>query len=396
MPKRLGALAAGVSLVAAAAIAAPAAAATNDPLRPQQWGLDQIKAEDAWATSTGSGAVVAVVDTGVDLTHPDLKGNLVPGATFIECNPSCGNGDWRGPNGVADADDEHGTHVSGIIAAVTNNGVGVAGTAPDAKVMPIKALEAGSGAFEDIANGIRYGVDHGADVVNLSLGAMPGVQALTLTGVESTVTDAIAYANSKGVLVVAAAGNESFPVCDTPSFENGALCVTATTRDETPAYYSNGAIKPDMFAVAAPGGAGLVSCEDDIVSTVPLGKGSASCGQSDYDYYAGTSMATPHVAGVAALLAAQGRTLDNIKSALIDTARTPGVGTGAYTSAYGSGIVDAAAATAYQGAAATTATKTKGGKSGKTTKGTKRTQRQSAKSTTTTTSAMTTTGPRAV
>jgi serine protease len=365
-PKRLGALAAGVSLIAAAAIAAPAAAATNDPLRAQQWGLDQIRAEDAWASSTGSGAVVAVVDSGVDLNHPDLKANLVPGATFIGCNPSCGNGDWKGPDGVGQDNDTHGTHVSGIIAAVTNNGIGVAGTAPDAKIMPIKALEDGSGAFEDIANGIRYAADHGADVVNLSLGAMPGVQALTITGVESTVTDAIAYANSKGVLVVAAAGNESFPVCDTPSFENGALCVTATTRDETPAWYSNGALKSDMFAVAAPGGAGLVFCEDDIVSTVPQGKGSAACGQSDYDYYAGTSMATPYVSGVGALLAAQGRTLDNIKSALIDTARTPGAGTGVYTTSYGHGIVDAAAATAYQGAAAApTVTKTKGGKGGK-------------------------------
>jgi serine protease len=231
--------------------------------------------------------------------------------------------------------------------------------------MPIKALEEGSGSFEDIANGIRYAVDHGANVVNLSLGALPGVQALTITGVEATVTEAIAYANDNGVLVVAAAGNESVPVCSSPSFDDGALCVTATDRQEAPAYYSNGSIKPDMFAVAAPGGAGLVFCEDDIVSTVPLGTGSDACGQSDYDYYAGTSMATPHVAGVGALLFAQGRTLDNIKSALIDTARTPGAGTGAYTTSYGHGIVDAAAAAAYEGAAVTPTTKGKGKSNGK-------------------------------
>ena len=364
---RLGALAGGISLLAAAAVAAPATAATNDPLRAEQWGLDQIKAEQAWTATDGTGAVVAVVDSGVDLNHPDLKANLVPGATFIECNPSCGNGDWKGPDGVAQDNDTHGTHVSGIIAAVANNGVGVAGTAPGAKIMPIKALEDGSGSFEDIANGIRYAVDHGADVINMSIGAVPGAQALTITGVESTVTDAIAYANEQGVLVVAAAGNESVPVCDTPSFENGALCVTSTTRDETPSWFSNGAVKPDMFAVAAPGGAGLVFCEDDIVSTVPQGTGSAACGQSDYDYYAGTSMATPHVAGVGALLFAQGRTLDNVKSALIDTARTPGAGTGVYTTSYGYGIVDAAAATAYQGAGAVAPAMTKGGgKGGKT------------------------------
>jgi serine protease len=93
---------------------------------------------------------------------------------------------------------------------------------------------------------------------------------------------------------------------------------------------------------------------------VPLGHGSEACGESDYDYYAGTSMATPHVAGVAALLFAQGRSLDNVKSALIDTARTPGAGTGVYTTSYGHGIVDADAATSYAGAATTTTTKGKG------------------------------------
>ena len=363
---RLGALLGGLTL-AAAAVAAPVAAATNDPLREQQWGLDQIKAEEAWAATTGAGTVVAVVDSGVDLNHPDLRGNLVAGATFSGCKQGqspCGNGDWRGPDGVGNDGDEHGTHVSGIVAAVTDNGIGVAGTAPDAKVMPIKALEEGSGAFEDIAAGITYAVDHGADVVNLSLGAIPGAQALTLTGLDTTVTEAIAYANDNGVLVVAAAGNESVPVCDTPSFEDGALCVTSTDRNELPSWFSNGAIKPDLFAVAAPGGAGLVFCEDDIVSTVPQGTGSEACGESDYDYYAGTSMATPHVAGVAALLFAQGRTLDNVKSALIDTARTPGVGTGLWTTSYGHGIVDAAAASAYEGAAAPT-TKGKRGRGAK-------------------------------
>ena len=359
--RHVAALAAGLGLLAAATVTVPANAATDDPLRAQQWGLDQVHAEEAWSASTGSGAVVAVVDSGVDLSHPDLKANLVRGATFIDCDPSCGDGDWRGPDGDGDDLDEHGTHVSGIIAAVAGNGIGIAGAAPDASIMPIKALEEGSGSFEDIANGIRYAVDHGADVVNLSLGALPGSQALTITGLISDVTEAIAYAKQNGVLVVAAAGNESFPVCDTPSFDPGALCVTSTDRQQLPSWFSNGAVKPDLMAVAAPGGAGLLFCKDDIVSTVPQGAGAEACGQADYDYYAGTSMATPHVAAVGALLAAQGRSLDNIEAALTATARTPGSGTGLWTSSYGFGIVDAAAAVGYEGAAGTAPTRGKKG-----------------------------------
>ncbi|MET8837533.1 S8 family serine peptidase [Micromonospora sp. NPDC004540] len=343
-------LLAGTAVVTAlvAAAAAPAQAAVNDPLYDKQWGLRQIHAEQAWATSTGAGVVIAVVDTGVDLGHPDLAAKLVPGATFVDCGTgSCGNGDWRGPNGVPDAGDEHGTHVAGIAAAVTGNGVGVAGVARDAKVMPIKVLEAGSGSFADIAAGIRYAADHGAKVVNLSLGAQPGTQALTLTGLESDVTAAITYAQAKGVAVIAAAGNETAPLCDTPAWEAGALCVTATDRNEVKAWYSNLGVKADLKAVAAPGGAGLVTCDDDVWSTVPVGAGSATCGHGDYDAFAGTSMATPYVSGVAALLVAQGRSVANVYSVLMSTARTPIVGLrGVYTPLYGWGVVDAQAAVA--------------------------------------------------
>ena len=333
----------------------PAHAATNDPLRAQQWGLDQVRAEQAWPTSTGVGAVVAVVDTGVDFSHPDLKANLLQGATFTGCQGTspCGNGDFRGPDGENNAD-EHGTHVAGIVAAVTDNGIGVAGTAPDAKILPVKVLEDGSGSFGEIADGIRWSADNGADVINLSLGGLPGLQALTLTGVESDVTDAVAYANERGVTVVAAAGNTATPLCNTPAFEPGAICVASTDRNEVKSWFSELPNKPDLKAVTAPGGAGLAFCEDDIVSTVPLGTGSAGCGESDYDYYAGTSMATPHVAGVAALLAAQGRTRENIEAALLDTARQPLTDvTGLYSPVYGWGIVDAAAAVQQPGATTT-------------------------------------------
>jgi subtilisin family serine protease len=331
--------------------AAPATTATpNDPLYADQYGPQQVHAPEAWATSNGSGAVIAVVDTGVALHHPDLRGQLVPGATFIGCHPSCGNGNWKGPDGVGQAEDAHGTHVAGIAAAATDNGIGIAGVAPGAKIMPVKVLENGSGSYADIAHGIRYAANHGADVINLSLGGTQGTQLLTLTGVETRLQNAITYAVSRGVAVIAAAGNDSVPVCDEPGFDSGVLCVVATDSRELRAAYSSGPLKLDLEAVAAPGGSSVPVCGEDIVSSVPKGTSTSgpTCGYGDsYDEYAGTSMATPHVAGVAALLAAQGRSVQNIYDTLTATARQPVTGLqGTFTPLYGYGIVDAAAAVA--------------------------------------------------
>ncbi len=178
----------------------------------------------------------------MDLGHADLQGKLVSGATFIGCNPSCGNGDWRGPDGVAQPSDNHGTHVSGIAAAATNNGIGIAGVAPDASIMPVKVLEDGSGSFEDIANGVRWAADHGADVVNMSLGGLQGTQVLSLTGLESSLQDAILYARGKGVAIIAAAGNDSVPLCNSPGFDEGVLCVVSTDKRELRSAFS---LRPD-------------------------------------------------------------------------------------------------------------------------------------------------------
>ena len=342
-----------ISLCAAVALVATGAAraiAPNDPLYgPSQWGPKQIKAEQAWTTSTGAGQVIAIVDSGVDLNHPDLAGKIVGGATFTGCanNGPCGNGDWESGGQGGQPASPHGTHVAGITAATTGNGVGIAGVAPDARLLAVKSLTDEGGTFEEIAAGIRWSVDNGADVINLSLGALPGVQALPIVGLVADAKEAIDYAVSQGVVVIAAAGNDFASICGEPAFNANALCVVATDRMEGRAAYSNFAVGQGMNVVAAPGGAAVLACSEDIVSTVPAGAEGTCSTQAGYDFYAGTSMATPHVAGVAALLTAQGRSVVDAYRVLKETARTPGAATrGTYTPTYGFGIVDAAAAVA--------------------------------------------------
>ena len=349
-----------LSVFALALVYVPSASAAGtptDPLWGEQWGPQQVHAPAAWDTSTGAGQVIAVVDSGVDLSHPDLAAKMVPGATFVGCadNGPCGDGDWESAPQASGDPDPHGTHVAGIAAAVTNNSEGIAGVAPDASIMPVKVLGSEGGTFAEIAAGIRWAADNSADVINLSLGALPGVQALEITGIVSDATEAIDYANSKGVVVVAAAGNDTASICGSPSFNDGALCVVSNDRNEVRSWFSNFAVKPDLMTVSAPGGQGAISCSEDIISTVPIGAEKYCPAHAGYDNYAGTSMAAPHVAGVAALLTAQGRSNTAVYDALMDTARKPGVGVrGVYDPVYGYGIVDAAAAVAAPGAVATT------------------------------------------
>ena len=262
MRRRFQMTGAAIALMFALGAPAAAQAAPNDPFYGLQWGQQQLHTEPAWTTSTGAGQTIAIVDAGIELSHPDLAGKIVGGATFTGCatNPDgCGNGDWQSAPS-AGPPSPHGTHVAGIAAATTNNGVGVAGTAPDAKLLAVKVLTDDGGSFEEIAAGIRWSADHGADVINMSLGALPGVQALEITGAIADAKEAIDYARSKGVVVVAAAGNDFASICGSPSFSDGALCVTSTDRNEQRSSLSNFGVKPSMDAVAAPGGAGLVSC----------------------------------------------------------------------------------------------------------------------------------------
>ncbi|MBM2621597.1 S8 family serine peptidase [Actinoplanes sp. LDG1-06] len=286
----------------------------TDTYRAQQWDFSKISVADAWKKSTGEGTVVAVLDSGVDAKHPDLVGNLVAGYDAI-ANTAGGTTD---PNG-------HGTHVAGTIAAVTGNGVGVSAVAPGAKVMPVRVLGAnGSGVMSDTAEGIIWAADHGADVINMSLGSKSKVNA---------VSTAISYARSKGVVVVAAAGNEREKGSPTsyPAADAGVIGVAATDSADKVATYSNSGSYVD---VAAPGTA--------ILSTYPTALGK----KTGYASMSGTSMASPHVAAVAALLKAAQPSItpDQVQSALETSAVD--LGAKGRDNDFGYGRIDAAAALA--------------------------------------------------
>ncbi|HEX9767425.1 MAG TPA: S8 family serine peptidase [Nitriliruptorales bacterium] len=354
MPLVIGALVVGLGQVAP--VAADVSGGTpDDPLWERQWGPRQVTADQAWATSTGEGSTIAILDCGVDLDHEDLAANVVGG---YDATTDGGDGDWD-PDGDGEGC-AHGTHVAGIAAAVGDNATGIVGVAPDAGILSVRVLgDDGSGSFEDIAEGIRWATAHGADVINMSLGVIPGGQVLSLTGNDEGVYDAIAEAHAAGVVVVAAAGNESFPVCDDPAFAPGVLCTTATDRREAHTWYSNGGLNSELLAVAAPGGAGtLLACGEEILSTVPEGSSFEDCDSGpNYEelFWFGTSMAAPHTAGAAGLLTSLGCTRGQTLDLITSTARTPVTGEprGVFDPVYGYGIVDAAAAV--QGATSTCA-----------------------------------------
>lgn len=245
-------------------------ATPNDPLYHRQWALERINAPCAWEYTTGDGNVtVAVVDTGVDLNHPDLVGQLrTDGYDFVD------------EDGEPDDEDGHGTHVSGIIAATLNNYEGIVGLAPNVWILPVRVLGLDGGSDQTVAAGIRYAVERGAKVINLSLGApFLGVNVMP----ESNA--AIREAMDQGSLVVVAAGNEFLPFLNVVSAENlDAVVVAASTEDDRKADFSNSG---PWVSVAAPG--------TNILSTVPGG----------YGVMSGTSMATPYVSALAALVYSQ-------------------------------------------------------------------------------------------
>ena len=318
-------------LVLLAGTAPSAWAAPNDPGWDQQWNLAKIRADKAWATSKGSGVIVAIVDTGVDLAHPDLQGRLVGGVDLVD-------------GGSPQDDNGHGTHMAGIVAARTGNGQGVASVAPSAKIMPVKVLKSdGVGDPEVVADGIRWAVSHGADVINLSLAesSSGGIKLPIDFFSNSELDDAIRDAAGAGRFVAIAAGNEfsSEGGQGQTSYDaqvSGVLVVGASTSGDQRAAYSNYGQGLDVLA---PGGGSSTNATAEACS--PNGPVISTWweGGSKYGAGCGTSMAVAHVAGIAALLKARGYTAAGAAQRIIATARD--LGSNGWDSQTGHGRVDA-------------------------------------------------------
>ena len=277
----------------------------NDPYYNQQWGPQDIKANLAWDKVTPAqraNVTIAVLDTGINAGHEDLQASIVPGYNFIDNNnnPVDGHG--------------HGTHVAGIAAAITNNAKGIAGVAGGAKIMPVKVMnDSGSGDYASIINGIKYAADNGAKVISMSLGGPGSSQAMQ---------DAVDYAISRGASVVAASGNSNSAVAF-PGNCNGVITVGAVDSNNQRASFSN--YGPEMDVVA-PG-----------VNIISSYKGNAN----SYTSMSGTSMATPFVAGVTALVRAADPGLASAQVTKIIDQATTDLGTAGFDNYYGYGLVDA-------------------------------------------------------
>jgi serine protease len=320
----------------------------NDGGYPFQWHYPLINLPGAWDSTTGDpGIIVAVIDTGILAGHPDLAGQLVEGFDFIRDPREAGDGDGIDPNpeetiGNADpgAVNYHGTHVAGTVAARGNNGIGVTGVAFNARIMPVRAINASGGTLYDVNQAIRFaaGLDNDsgtrpatpAQIINLSLGGggfSPSSQAL------------YNELRNLGVIVVAAAGNEGSSVLSYPASYDNVISVSAVDTQRRITNYSNTGREIDL---AAPGGNGSVDLNGDGYPDGVLSTGSAD-GEFAYTFLSGTSMASPHVAGVLALMKSVNPDLDgdDIDRLLENGQLSDDAGTPGRDDLYGHGIINA-------------------------------------------------------
>lgn len=299
----------------------PAAAEATPDLSAKTWNITDIKSPLANQTATGLGVTVAVIDTGIDVDHPEFAGRLVSPLSWV-----CPTGVTVPCAGLQHVDDKHGhgTHVAGTVAAA-DDGVGVTGVAPDAKIMPLRVGDANGRIVGSLPGAFRYAVAQGADVITMSIGYLAGsgpVIGNPVFAFDLGLSDAIAEAQSAGVLVTLAAGNDAVPYCGQAElWQDAALCVGAYGTANDPAVYTDWGLEIDVLA---PGG-GLLTCNGRVWSTYPLDKPVQSCtGVPGYGAMSGTSMAAPHAAGVGALLAELGVTGSSAAQLIIDTARKAG------------------------------------------------------------------------
>lgn len=304
---------------------------SQDPISSYQWHFDSIQLQQAHGISKGDGVVVAVLDTGFNPGGDDSVVCSVVGADIInnDSNPHDGNG--------------HGTHVSGTVAQATDNNVGVAGVAPNSCLMAVKVLnDSGSGSFADIADGIRWATDNGAKVINMSLGIAANYQVTN----DFVMDSALEYAYSNGVTVVAASGNDGFRKnVSYPAIYPTVISVGATDLRNQKTRYSNSG---EGLDVMAPGGNMAADQNGDGYADGVLQETFDADGVFSYWFYQGTFMASPHVAGVAALLVASGTATspDDIRAALQSTALD--LGESGYDSKNGYGLVQAYSALQWQ------------------------------------------------
>lgn len=305
------------------------------------WGLKQSETDKAWEISTGKGVVVAVVDTGVDFTHPDIRDNILtqenkPGTDITTAaRPSghmiCYNAAEN--NDKCMDNHGHGTHVAGIIAAIKNNNRGIAGVAPEAKIMPVKVLDdRGYGTDDWISQGIRYATDNGANVINMSLGGY---------GSSPIISQAIDYASSKDVLVVVAAGNDAMDLnMFFPASNQKVITVGAANEKKQTTFFSNfgsglKVVAPGGGSVKSPSSGTIINSWDDLIGGNPninnvlsLRSAKSAIGGDlivgdQYLRLAGTSMASPYVAGVVSLIKSKNPTYtaEQIKTVLYKSAQ---------------------------------------------------------------------------